>query len=223
MVLINASILTPVCLESRHPSSKQRGHAQCHISIEECISTAHISHDDVIKWKQFQRYWPFVLGIHRSQMNSPHKAPWRGALMFSLTCALNKRLSKQSQGWWFETPSLPSWRHCNDIYILRSSYSNYHEHIEAQNMAAAWQTAGISYFDSNFMEICSQSSNKQKSSTGSDNGLAAKRWEAIIWINDGLTYRRIFALLGLEGLMSTYKDTPNTGFNQSSFIHFINM
>ena len=108
-------------------------------------------------------------------------------------------------------------------YILRSSYSNYHEHIEAQNMAAAWQTAGISYFDSNFMEICSQSSNKQKSNTGSDNGLAAKRWGAIIWINDGLTYRRIFALLGLEGLMSTYKDTPNTGFNQSSFIHFINM
>ena len=27
---------------------------------------------------------------------------------------LNKRLSKQSQGWWFETPSYPLWRHCND-------------------------------------------------------------------------------------------------------------
>ena len=26
---------------------------------------------------------------------------------------LNKRLSKQSWGWWFETPSLPSWRRCN--------------------------------------------------------------------------------------------------------------
>ena len=23
-------------------------------------------HDDVIKWKQFPRYWPFVRGIHRS-------------------------------------------------------------------------------------------------------------------------------------------------------------
>ena len=26
---------------------------------------------------------------------------------------LNKRLSKQSWGWWFETPSRPLWRHCN--------------------------------------------------------------------------------------------------------------
>ena len=41
-------------------------------------------HDDVIKWKHFPRYWPFVLGIHRSTVNSPHKGQWRGALMFSL-------------------------------------------------------------------------------------------------------------------------------------------
>ena len=26
---------------------------------------------------------------------------------------LNKRLSKQSRHWWFETPSPSSWRHCN--------------------------------------------------------------------------------------------------------------
>ena len=41
-------------------------------------------HDDVIKWKHFPRYWPFVWGIHRSTVNSPHKGQWRGALMFSL-------------------------------------------------------------------------------------------------------------------------------------------
>ena len=28
---------------------------------------------------------------------------------------LNKRLSKQSWGWWFETPSRPLWRHCNEL------------------------------------------------------------------------------------------------------------
>ena len=44
-------------------------------------------HDDVIKWKHFSRYWPFVWGIHRSPMNSPHKGQWRGALVFSLICA----------------------------------------------------------------------------------------------------------------------------------------
>ena len=46
-----------------------------------------ILHDDVIKWKHFPRYWPFVLEIHRSTMNSPHKGQWRGALMFSVICA----------------------------------------------------------------------------------------------------------------------------------------
>ena len=30
-------------------------------------------HDDVIKWKHFPRYWPFVRGIHRSRVNSLHK------------------------------------------------------------------------------------------------------------------------------------------------------
>ena len=44
-------------------------------------------HDDVIKWKHFLRYWPFVRGIHRLPVNSPHKGQWRGALMFSLICA----------------------------------------------------------------------------------------------------------------------------------------
>ena len=43
-------------------------------------------HDDVIKWKHFPRNWPFVWGIHRSPVNSPHKGQWRGALMFSLIC-----------------------------------------------------------------------------------------------------------------------------------------
>ena len=43
-------------------------------------------HEDVIKWKHFPRYWPFVRGIHRSQVNSPHKGQWRGALMFTLIC-----------------------------------------------------------------------------------------------------------------------------------------
>ena len=42
------------------------------------------THDDVIKWKHFPRNWPFVRGIHRSLVNSPHKSQWRGALMFSL-------------------------------------------------------------------------------------------------------------------------------------------
>ena len=41
---------------------------------------------DVIKWKHFPCYWPFVRGIHRSAVNSTHKGQWRGVLIFSLIC-----------------------------------------------------------------------------------------------------------------------------------------
>ena len=41
-------------------------------------------------------------------------------------------------------------------------------------------------FDWNFAEVCSQGSNLQCSSIGSDNGLAPARRQAIIWSNDGL-------------------------------------
>ena len=44
-------------------------------------------HDAAITWKRFPRYWPFVRGIHRSPVNSPHKGQWHGALMFYLICA----------------------------------------------------------------------------------------------------------------------------------------
>ena len=80
--------------------------------IENANNDTSLWHDDVTKWKHFPRYWPFVQGIHRSPVNSPDKGQWCGTLKFSLIC-LNKRLSKQSWGWWFETLSCPLWRHCN--------------------------------------------------------------------------------------------------------------
>ena len=44
-------------------------------------------------------------------------------------------------------------------------------------------------FNSNITEICSQWSDNQYSSVGSDNGLAPIRRQAIIWANGGLAYR----------------------------------
>ena len=32
-----------------------------------CCAIHDVNHDDVIKWKHFPRYWPFVRGIHRSR------------------------------------------------------------------------------------------------------------------------------------------------------------
>ena len=63
--------------------------------------------DDVIKWKHFPRYWPFVRGIHRSRSFD---------VFFHLR--LNKRLSKQPWGWWFETAGWSFWRH-------RTEYGQY--------------------------------------------------------------------------------------------------
>ena len=58
-----------------------------------------ILHDDVIKWKHFPRYWPFVRGIHLSPGNSPHKCQWREGLMFSLIWAwINGRVSNRKAG-----------------------------------------------------------------------------------------------------------------------------
>ena len=71
--------------------------------------------DDVIKWKHFPHYWPFVRGIHQSLVDSPHKGQWRGALMFLFDLCLDKQLSKQLRCWRFEMPLHSLWCHCNDV------------------------------------------------------------------------------------------------------------
>ena len=65
-----------VTIKNKHFSIVAKG-LDCHLS-------GNRKHDDVIKWKDFLRYLPFVRGIHRSPVNSPHKGQWRGALLFSL-------------------------------------------------------------------------------------------------------------------------------------------
>ena len=71
-------------------------------------------HDDVIKWQHFPRNWPFVRGIHRSPVNSPHKGQWRGALMFSLICVwINDWVNSREAG------DLRRYRaHFDVIYII---------------------------------------------------------------------------------------------------------
>ena len=58
-----------------------------------------------------------------SPVNSPHKGQWRGAFDVFYDLCLNKQLSKQLWGWWFETLSPPLWCHCNvtclDVLLSR--------------------------------------------------------------------------------------------------------
>ena len=48
----------------------------------------------------------------------PHANASDAELWFFWYLRLNKRLSKQSRGWWFATPSRPLWRHCNDRGVI---------------------------------------------------------------------------------------------------------
>ena len=77
------------------------------------INVWYVVHDDVIKWKHFPRYWPFVRGIYRSPLISPHNRPVARSFDVFFDLRLNKQLNKQSRGWWFETLSRSLWRHCN--------------------------------------------------------------------------------------------------------------
>ena len=68
-------------------------------------------HDDVIKWKHFPRYWPFVLGNSPVPGEFPTQRPVTRSFDVFLDVGLNKRLSKQSKRWWFEAQSSSLWRH----------------------------------------------------------------------------------------------------------------
>ena len=52
---------------------------------------------------------------------------------------LNKRLSKQWWGWWFETLSHPLWRHRNDINVIPHRYHNFDSGLTAVEVWA-WVT-----------------------------------------------------------------------------------
>ena len=58
------------------------------------LPTSDLKYDDVIKWKHFPRYWPFV----RLQVNSPKNGQGRGALMFFYLCWINAWVNNREAG-----------------------------------------------------------------------------------------------------------------------------
>ena len=72
-----------------------------------------LKHDDVIKWKHFPRYWNLPV-----TSEFPAQRPVTRSFDIFFDLRLNKRLSKQSWGWWFETQSCSLYRHCN-VKLLR--------------------------------------------------------------------------------------------------------
>ena len=68
-------------------------------------------HGDVMKLKHFPRYWPFV------------------------------RLNKQSQGWWFETPSRSLYRHCNAVLSCQCALL----HLKKSSQSAEHTPVGFAF------------------------------------------------------------------------------
>ena len=124
-----------------------------------------LNHDDVIKWKYFPRYWPFVRGIHRSPVNSPHICQWRGVLMFSLICArINRWVNNGEAGdlrryrahydvivmainssfgsilWLVELALKRKFRHLGEIFVIGCTESFHFDNVTRSltNISTKW-------------------------------------------------------------------------------------
>ena len=69
-------------------------------------------------WRHQMETFSALLAIcaENSPVAGEFSAQWPVTRSFDVffDLRLNKRLSKQWWGWWFDTPSCPLWRHCND-------------------------------------------------------------------------------------------------------------
>ena len=149
--------------------------------------------------KIFPRYWPFVRGIHRSPVNSPHKGQWHGTLMFSWICAL-------MNGWVNnrETGDLRSHRAHYYVIIMTSLIRNINIFLRKSfclNVKHRFGCMKTIHFDSNFSYFfCPYVSNGQQARIGSFGGL----WEDNVieqlttntWGNEDPAYWRMYRSAG---------------------------
>ena len=109
---INYGLWIPITLipprnimQQRQQHKRTKTCVRCTYLCTLCVSGAHRT---VAGWNRmmtssdggnFSRDWPFVLGIHRSPVNSPHKGQWRGAWLLSFICAwINVWVNKRGAG-----------------------------------------------------------------------------------------------------------------------------
>ena len=59
-----------------------------------------------------------LCGVSQVTGEFPAQRPVTRSFDIFFDLRLNKRLSKQSWCWWFETPSRSLWRHCNEMTVI---------------------------------------------------------------------------------------------------------
>ena len=131
-------------------------------------------HYDVIKWKHFPRYWPFVRKNHQSPVNFPHKGQWRGALMFSLICVwINGWVNHREAG------DLRCYRAHYKVTVMYSQ--NVHHFVQA---SVCWEACDLnkSFTDITYWKLLFQ----QTSDVISDENVIDMM--TFIWLNVFINY-----------------------------------
>ena len=115
------------CCVKRGKYAAMRIHKISHVGLWMCKWTGR-SLDQVMVWGQKGTWWchqietfSFLLALCAGNSPVTGEFPAQRPVMRSFDVFfdrhLNKRLSKQSWGWWFETPSCSLWCHCNGNYL----------------------------------------------------------------------------------------------------------
>ena len=154
---------------------------------------------NVIKWKHFSRYLPFVRGISRSPVNSQHTGQWRGALICGwITIWVNNREAGDLRHHraHYDVSVMPlsifgklaiHHGYCSFVWLGSIAFRNIlhvcptNKCISGMKMVEFWLKFPWSLFlRFQLTIICA------------DNRLAPNRRQAITRTNDGLVYERIY-------------------------------
>ena len=111
--------------------------------------------------KTFSVLLPICVGNSLITGEFPTQRPLTRSFDVFFDMRLNKRLSKQSWGWWFETSSRPIWRHCNVIILNLSKIEWFVTHSNiiitgsdnglapGRRQVVIWTNAGILFISVN--------------------------------------------------------------------------
>ena len=100
-----------------------------------------LSLNDVIKWKHISALLALCAGNSPVTGEIPSQRPVTRSFDILFDLSMNKRLSKQSWGWWFEEPSRSLWRHCNagTVQTLTSEHVYGYAILKGHFEVTSWQ------------------------------------------------------------------------------------
>ena len=128
-------------------------------SIEICWTSyaCPSGYDDVIKWKLFPRYWPFVMRIHQSPVDSPHKGQWRHLTHYNVTVLKHSdwgtRYSSTTTNYGFNLHCTTGFWQINEGLLYRRIFSLLKYVVKAKTICGLryWMNASINTIWAEFM------------------------------------------------------------------------